>query len=108
MKNEYLAFLDQRADQYGVPREVARAMVQQESGWNPAAVSPAGAMGMMQLMPATARELGVRNPMDPYENMDGGLRYAAQQMQKYGIAGGLAAGSANGHLPGDGTCGCSD
>lgn len=91
MRNDYLAFLDQRADQYGVPRDVARAMVQQESGFNPNAVSPAGAMGLMQLMPATARELGVRNPMDPYENMDGGLRYAAQQMQKYGVAGGLAA-----------------
>lgn len=88
--NDYLAFLDQKADQYRIPREYARAVMQQESGGNPNAISPAGAIGLMQLMPGTARELGV-DPRDPYQNMEGGLRYLAQNAEKYGLTGALAA-----------------
>ena len=91
MNNQYLAYLDQKADELGVPRQIARAMVKQESGWNPNAVSPAGAMGLMQLMPGTARERGVTNPMDPYQSIDGGLGYYASMVPKYGYAGALAA-----------------
>lgn len=90
MANDFLAYLDQRADQYGIPRSVARAVMQQESGGNPNAISPAGAIGLMQLMPGTARELRV-NPNDPYQNIDGGLRYLAQNAEKYGLTGALAA-----------------
>mgnify|MGYP000217457349 CR=1 FL=1 len=90
MANDYLAFLDQKADQYGIPRDYARAVMRQESGGNPNAISPAGAIGLMQLMPGTARELRV-NPNDPYQNIDGGLRYLAQNAEKYGLTGALAA-----------------
>ena len=90
MANDYLAFLDQKADQYGIPRDYARAVMKQESGGNPNAISPAGAIGLMQLMPGTARELRV-NPSDPYQNIDGGLRYLAQNAEKYGLTGALAA-----------------
>jgi hypothetical protein len=90
MSNDYYAFLDQKADQYGIPRDYARAVMRQESGGNPSAVSPAGAVGLMQLMPGTARELGV-DPRDPYQNMEGGLRYLAKNAEKYGLTGALAA-----------------
>jgi len=56
----------------------------QESGWNPRAISTKGAMGLMQLMPATAAEYGVQNPFDISENLSGGTRYLADLMQQLG------------------------
>jgi len=56
--------------------------VQQESGWNPRAKSHAGALGLAQLMPFTARQLGV-NPHDPKQNLEGGARYLKQQYNKF-------------------------
>lgn len=90
MKQEYLAYLDSSADRYGVPRDVARNLIGRESAWNPSAVSHAGAMGLGQLMPATAAELGV-DPRDPFQNMEGSMRYLGKQINKYGLVGGLAA-----------------
>ena len=62
---------------------LVRAVVQVESGFNPRAYSPKGAMGLMQLMPATAREFGVRNAFDPVENVRGGVAYLRQLLDRY-------------------------
>jgi hypothetical protein len=67
---------------YQVDPDLARAVMRVESGGNPNAVSSAGAIGLMQLMPGTARDLGV-NPRDPQKNLEGGIKYLAQLADKY-------------------------
>ena len=69
---------------FGVPAALVLAMIQQESGFNPNAVSKVGAQGLMQLMPATARELGVKNPFNPIENITGGVKYIKQMLDMFG------------------------
>lgn len=63
---------------------LVRAVVQAESGFNPRAVSPAGAKGLMQLMDSTAQALGVRDPFDPVQNVAGGTRYLRQMLDLFG------------------------
>jgi soluble lytic murein transglycosylase-like protein len=70
------------SDKYGVDPNLARAVMRMESGGNPNAVSSAGAIGLMQLMPGTAKGLGV-NPKDPRRNLEGGIKYLAQLADKY-------------------------
>jgi len=82
--SEILSLLTDSANQYGVSPELAIAVAQQESGGNPNAVSPAGAQGVMQLMPSTAASLGVSNPFDPAQNIDAGVRYLAQLLSQFG------------------------
>ena len=60
------------------------ALIERESGWNPRAVSPKGAQGLGQLMPDTARDLGVSDPFDPAQNLDGAARYFATQLARFG------------------------
>lgn len=72
------------ASQYGVPSTIAMEVAIQESGLNPNAVSSAGAMGVMQLMPATAASLGVTNPYDPTQNINAGVRYLSQLYSQFG------------------------
>lgn len=73
----------QTAQKYGIPPSLFLALGHQESGGNPNAVSPAGAIGWGQLMPATAASLGV-NPHDPVQNIDGSARYLKQQYDTFG------------------------
>jgi soluble lytic murein transglycosylase-like protein len=69
---------------YRLPPGLMQALVWAESRFNPMAISPAGAAGLSQLMPATARELGVSNRHDPRQNIDGGARYLRQMLDRFG------------------------
>jgi soluble lytic murein transglycosylase-like protein len=71
------------ARRHGVPEDLFLRLVRQESGWYSAAVSPKGAIGLAQLMPDTARHLGV-DPTDPQQNLEGGARYLKRQYDRFG------------------------
>jgi hypothetical protein len=71
------------AKKYQLDPSLIAAIIEQESGGNPNALSPAGAVGLMQLMPDTARSLGV-NPFDPLQNMEGGAKYIKGQLDRFG------------------------
>lgn len=79
----YDDLIEEHATRSGVRRDLVRAVIQVESGFNARAVSPKGAMGLMQLMPATARKLGVANAFDPAQNIRGGVAYLRQLLDRY-------------------------
>jgi soluble lytic murein transglycosylase-like protein len=81
-RGEYLALARDAARKHGIPEDLFLRLVQQESGWDPQAKSHKGALGLAQLMPATARALGI-NPMNPRENLEGGARYLKRQYEKF-------------------------
>lgn len=80
----FRALFEEAARRYGLDPGLLWAVARAESGLNPAAVSPAGAVGLMQLMPSTARALGVSDPFDPVQNVDAGARYLRQQLERFG------------------------
>ena len=79
----YLTVAREVARRHGVPEDLFLRLVQQESGWNTNALSHKGAIGLAQLMPATAAYLGV-NPHDPTQNLNGGARYLREQFNTFG------------------------
>jgi soluble lytic murein transglycosylase-like protein len=81
--NRYEPLIQEHASRQSLRPELVRAVIQVESGFNPRALSPKGAMGLMQLMPATARTLGVNNPWDPAQNIRGGTDYLRQLLDEY-------------------------
>lgn len=78
----YSAKIAELSERYGLSPKLLAALVWQESRWRADAVSPAGARGLAQLMPATARYLGV-DPDDPYANLEGGARYLREQLDRF-------------------------
>ena len=83
VREQFEPLIREHAARHALRVELVRAVIQVESGYNPRARSPKGAMGLMQLMPATARQLGVRNAFDPDENIRGGCAYLRQLLDRY-------------------------
>lgn len=80
---KYDAHILQAAEKYGVPARLIKSVIKQESQFNPDARSSVGALGLMQLMPRTAQGLGINDPTDPAESIDGGAKYLGGMLQKY-------------------------
>lgn len=80
----YAAEINAAASRHGIDPALLAGLVKQESGFDPAAVSPAGATGLTQLMPATARGLGVTDSTDPAQALDGGAKYLRQMLDQFG------------------------
>ncbi len=84
LRDKLSSYIRETARRYSVDEELIRSIITVESGWNPYAVSRRGALGLMQLMPETLKELGVTNPYDPYENIDAGVRYLRYLIDRFG------------------------
>ncbi|RHW40182.1 lytic transglycosylase domain-containing protein [Lysinibacillus yapensis] len=81
--NAYHEIIQQASSKFGVPEKLIAAVIKQESNYNAGAVSSAGATGLMQLMPGTARYLGVMDSTDPAQNIMGGTKYLSQMLEKF-------------------------
>ncbi|MBS8263110.1 lytic transglycosylase domain-containing protein [Mesobacillus boroniphilus] len=80
---DFDGIIDKAAAIFNIPAKLIKSVIQKESNFNPNAVSHAGASGLMQLMPATARGLGVKNAFDPAENILAGSKYLRQMLDRY-------------------------
>jgi soluble lytic murein transglycosylase-like protein len=81
--SDFSSIINRVAKKHGVDPALIRALIHAESGFNPSAISKQGAQGLMQLMPATARQLGVRDAMDARQNITGGVTYLAQLLKQF-------------------------
>jgi soluble lytic murein transglycosylase-like protein len=79
----YDALIEEAATAYGLPFAFVKAVIKVESNFNPRAVSPVGAMGLMQLMPGTASDMGVEDAFDPRQNIFGGCKYLRMLTNRY-------------------------
>ena len=82
-KSQILNMVEQISEKHGVDSNLVKALIKQESGFNPNAKSKAGAIGLMQLMPQTAKGLGVSDPYNPVQNVEGGVKYLKSMLNKY-------------------------
>ena len=82
-KSQILDMINKVSRENGIDEKLIQAVIKQESGFNPNAKSKAGAMGLMQLMPATAKAMGVKDPYNPTQNVEGGVKYLKSLLNKY-------------------------
>ena len=82
--DSYCDIIKEASQKYGVPEYIIKAVIDEESGGRYDVKSPKGALGLMQLMPGTASQLGVTDPLDPYQNIMGGTKYLASLYKDYG------------------------
>ena len=82
-KSQILSMINKISRDNGVDEKLVQALIKQESGFNPNAKSKAGAVGLMQLMPATAKALGVKDPYNAAQNVEGGVKYLKSMLNKY-------------------------
>ncbi|MFL0489993.1 lytic transglycosylase [Bacillus sp. AFS054943] len=82
-EGKYEDIIDRVSRTYGIPKMLIQKMIEVESNFNPKTVSPAGAMGLMQLMPANVKEMGVKNPFSPAESIEGGVKELSGYLKKH-------------------------
>lgn len=81
-EGKYEDIIDRVSNTYGIPKTLIQKMIEVESNFNPKTVSHAGAMGLMQLMPANVKEMGIKNPFSPAESIEGGVKELSGYLKK--------------------------